>query len=93
MDTKPPTLKNAVDVTMGDATAFQPFDDSAKQLYGIFSGPDDILYTPEEALAQGLRMVKTLKASVKNLELGNKMRKDVWLREIERSVCMRPIPS
>ena len=29
-------------------------------------------------------MVKTLKSSIKTLELGNKMRKDVWLREIER---------
>lgn len=59
-----------------------------KESYHVFSGPGDILYAPEEALVQGLHMVKTLKANVKKLELGNKLRKEVWLREIERSVCI-----
>ena len=45
---------------------------------------DEIDYLPENALKEGLGMVKTLKSSIKTLELGNKLRKDVWLREIER---------
>ena len=41
-------------------------------------------YTPEKSLHENLNMVKTLKGHVKQLELGSKMRKDVWLKEIER---------
>ncbi|KAH7922469.1 hypothetical protein BV22DRAFT_1106623 [Leucogyrophana mollusca] len=52
-------------------------------LYTIYESAADIHYTPEAALEEGLKMVKTLKGSVKKIELGSKLRKDVWLREIE----------
>ncbi|KZT72577.1 hypothetical protein DAEQUDRAFT_685625 [Daedalea quercina L-15889] len=55
----------------------------SQPLYQVFKSVDDIDYLPEEALKQGLDMVKTIKANIKTLEVGNKMRKDVWLREIE----------
>lgn len=45
---------------------------------------EEIDYTPEKALQAGLSMVKLIDKSVKRLELGSKMRKDVWLREIAR---------
>ena len=45
---------------------------------------DDIQYAPEDALKEGLGMVKTLQASIKKLDFGSKLRKDVWMREIER---------
>ena len=54
--------------------------------YRVFNSSDDINYRPEDALKEGLGMVKTLKANIKKLELGSKLRKDVWLREIERRV-------
>lgn len=34
-------------------------------------------------------MVKALSANIKKLELGSKMRQDVWLREIERWALAR----
>ncbi|VDC06880.1 unnamed protein product [Peniophora sp. CBMAI 1063] len=42
----------------------------------------EIDYTPEKALQAGLSFTKVVDKSVKKLELGSKMRKDVWLREI-----------
>lgn len=59
---------------------------AALPTYTIYQSPRDISYAPEEALTEGLAMVKTLKANIKRLELGSKLRKDVWLREIERCV-------
>lgn len=54
--------------------------------YTVYGSVDDINYEPEEAMKQGLGMVKALDANIKKLELGSKLRKDVWLREIERYV-------
>lgn len=48
-------------------------------LYRLHDSADDIAYTPESALHEGLGMVKTLRAQIDKLELGNKLRKDVWL--------------
>ncbi|KAG2146754.1 hypothetical protein DEU56DRAFT_786239 [Suillus clintonianus] len=52
-------------------------------LYQLYDSADNISYTPEDALQAGLGMVKTLKAGIDKLELGSKLRKDVWLREID----------
>ncbi|KAG2369878.1 hypothetical protein BDR07DRAFT_1526349 [Suillus spraguei] len=52
-------------------------------LYQLYDSADNIAYTPEAALQAGLGMVKTLKAGINKLELGSKLRKDVWLREID----------
>ena len=39
-------------------------------------------------MAQGLSMVQVLADSVGKLELGSKLRKDVWMREIESCVAL-----
>ncbi|KAJ8590321.1 hypothetical protein M405DRAFT_897528 [Rhizopogon salebrosus TDB-379] len=52
-------------------------------LFRLYDTANDIAYTPEGALQEGLGMVKTLKAGIDKLELGSKLRKDVWLREID----------
>ncbi|KAG1886363.1 uncharacterized protein F5891DRAFT_1120509 [Suillus fuscotomentosus] len=53
-------------------------------LYHLYEFADEITYTPEHALHEGLGMVKTLKIGIEKLELGSsKLRKDVWLREID----------
>lgn len=54
--------------------------------FTVHQSVEDIIYAPEDALKEGLGMVRTLKANLKKLELGSKLRKDVWLREIERWV-------
>ncbi|KLO16323.1 hypothetical protein SCHPADRAFT_823334 [Schizopora paradoxa] len=50
--------------------------------FKMFNSVQEIDYTPEKSLQEGLNMVKTLKAHINHLELGSKMRKDVWLKEI-----------
>ncbi|KAI0049607.1 hypothetical protein FA95DRAFT_1556704 [Auriscalpium vulgare] len=51
--------------------------------FTIFSSPDEIEYNPENALKEGVGMIKAIKNDVRRLELGSKLRKEVWLREIE----------
>lgn len=58
-------------------------------LYAKHQFAHEIDYAPEVALKEGLAMVNTLKLNIKKLELESKMRKDVWLREIERCVYAR----
>ena len=62
---------------------------SIRENHTIFGSPEDIAYTPEGFLKEGIKMVKTIKAHVKRLEIGSKLRKDVWLREISRYVIFR----
>ncbi|KAJ7744514.1 hypothetical protein DFH07DRAFT_25631 [Mycena maculata] len=49
--------------------------------YIKYSSADDIDYTPEHALQQGLKMVNTMASKLKGLQLGPR-RQEVWLREI-----------
>jgi len=42
----------------------------------------EIQYNPEASLEEGLGMVKTIKETLKHLELGSKLREEVWDREI-----------
>ncbi|TFK55750.1 hypothetical protein OE88DRAFT_1804556 [Heliocybe sulcata] len=51
--------------------------------YKVYEASDDIPYSPETALSEGTKMVKAMKASIDKIELGSKLRKEVWLREIE----------
>jgi hypothetical protein len=50
--------------------------------FTVYESSDDIVHTPEAAFKQGLGMVKVIKESLKKLELGSKLRRDVWDREI-----------
>ncbi|KAI0786384.1 hypothetical protein C8Q75DRAFT_771545 [Abortiporus biennis] len=83
MTSAPPKalLPKDEDVPMGDAdTAEQP---EQRKQYTVYQDANDIDYQPETALKEGLAMVKAMKTNIKKLELGSKLRKDVWLREIE----------
>lgn len=55
-----------------------------RSFYNAHNSAAEIEYVAEDALKEGLGMVKALGANIKKLELGSKMRQDVWLREIER---------
>lgn len=68
---------------MGDATIASP-DTPNQTLYTVYGVVDDIPYTPENALKEGLEMINTVKNSLKRLKLGSKLREEVWSREIER---------
>ena len=68
-------------------------DDAPKDLvlnprtfYKVYETVDDIPYTPEGALKEGLGMVDALKASIKRIDLGSKLRHDVWNEEIRKCV-------
>ncbi|TBU32140.1 hypothetical protein BD311DRAFT_775680 [Dichomitus squalens] len=54
-----------------------------KSYYNVYERAEDIHYAPEDALKEGLGMVRALKASIKNVDLGSKLRHDVWAAEIE----------
>jgi len=54
--------------------------------YTIYPDYEDIVYTPEGALKEGSGMVKTVKANLKKLELGSKLRREVWDREMAKLV-------
>lgn len=59
--------------------------------YVKYESASDIHYTPEKCLTEaGLGMVKTIKKHVNRLELGSKLRKDVWLKEIAKYATRFP---
>lgn len=55
-------------------------------IYKSYASSHEIDYSPEAALKEGLAMVKSINQNIKKLELGSKLRKDVWQREIDRCV-------
>jgi hypothetical protein len=52
--------------------------------HAVYQSAAEIKYTPEGALAEGLKMVNTVEEGLKTLVLGSKMRQDVWKREIAK---------
>lgn len=66
---------------MGDAPQDPPVP---VVTFNLYESVDEIQYQPEAALKEGLGMVKSLRVNVNRLELGSKLRKDVWIRELER---------
>lgn len=66
-----------------------PAPEPAHHYYTIYNSVADIQYLPENALKDEVGMVKALKACINNIKLGSKMRKEVWLQEIERWVLHR----
>lgn len=58
-----------------------------KSYYKVYETAEEISYVPEGALKEGLGMVRALKASIKTIDLGSKMRQDVWAAEIEKCVA------
>lgn len=54
--------------------------------YTVFQSASDVPYLPENVFKEGVSMVKTIKEDIKKLQIGSNLRKDVWLKEIEKSV-------
>lgn len=55
-----------------------------KETYKTYHSADEIPYTPENALAEGVQMAKTIGSYLSQIDPGSQLRKDVWLREVER---------
>lgn len=51
--------------------------------YKVYKSADEIEYSPESALQEGVAMVREVKHHLKKIELGSKLRKDVWMNEVE----------
>lgn len=51
-------------------------------LFKGYESAQDISYSPESALKEGVKMIQTLKARMRNMKLGSKLREQVWAREI-----------
>lgn len=73
---------------MKDASsdAFMRPAEPRQPLFTIHENVEQIIYEPEDALKEGLGMVKTLKSSLREKVKLSKLREEVWLREIERFV-------
>ncbi|OCH93605.1 hypothetical protein OBBRIDRAFT_832536 [Obba rivulosa] len=74
-------LRASTPPTSGRASRPQVVEPAA--LYKLYKFADDIDYLPEDALKEGLKMVKVIKANVNKIDMGSKLRRDVWEREIE----------
>lgn len=62
----------------------------APPLFNEYTSANEINYSPENALKQGLKMIQTLKSRMKLMKLSSKMREEVWAREIAKSVSSKP---
>lgn len=56
--------------------------DNKSKHFTAFQSAAEISYLPEDALKEGFGMVKAIKESLKQLELGSQLRREVWDREI-----------
>ena len=52
--------------------------------YKKYASVDEIDYVPEDALKQGLGMIGSLKDFLKKLDIGSKLRQEVWMRDITK---------
>ncbi|KAG6820103.1 hypothetical protein H0H93_005415 [Arthromyces matolae] len=71
------------DIHMEDATNETTAATPKQAFFKVYTSPDDISYSPEGALKEGLGMVASIKASLKHLKLGSQLRQEVWLRELD----------
>jgi len=55
-------------------------------LFEEHKSAEEIAYSPEAAIKEGIKMIQTLEVQMRNLKLGSKLREEVWAREISRSV-------
>lgn len=59
---------------------------SIPKFFTVHEDASEITYVPEDALKEGLGMIKTIKQSLSKLELSSKLRAEVWDREITKFV-------
>lgn len=60
--------------------------------FKVYASVSDITYAPETALKEGILMVNTIEEGLKRLELGSKLRQEVWDREMQKCVYFWMFP-
>jgi hypothetical protein len=55
-----------------------------RNYFTVYNSSDDITYAPEASFKEGLGMVKAIKEYLQKLELGSKLRREVWDRDIAK---------
>jgi hypothetical protein len=76
--------KHEEDVVMNDNTRHETPQQSKLKFFTIHEDASKITYIPEDALKEGLGMVKTIKQTLTKLELSSKLRAEVWDRELTK---------
>ncbi|KAH9943050.1 uncharacterized protein BXZ73DRAFT_40115 [Epithele typhae] len=82
----PPAPVNAPLGPQADMKGPLPAEQQAvapRSFYKVYERAEDIEYAPEQALKEGMGMVKALRTNIKRVHLGSKMRESVWKDEIE----------
>ncbi|RXW22795.1 hypothetical protein EST38_g3042 [Candolleomyces aberdarensis] len=79
IDVDDPPVRYAPDSDIRVTGTFHP---PAKATYKRYNNAKEIIYEPEEALREGMKMVHTLEESLIKLSI-NKLRREVWEREIQ----------
>lgn len=67
---------------MNDNTRDERPQQTRPKFFTIHEDTSTFTYTPEDALKEGLGMVKTIKQTLTRLELSSKLRAEVWDREL-----------
>lgn len=60
----------------------------APPLFKEYKTVDEIEYTPENALSEGTKIIQTLKSRISLMNLGSKLRQEVWARDITECVYL-----
>ncbi|RXW20524.1 hypothetical protein EST38_g5345 [Candolleomyces aberdarensis] len=69
-----------------DITVTGTFRPPAAARYTRYKDATEIPYAPEDAIQEGIKMIKTLQESLSKLAIGNKLREQVWERELKTLV-------
>ena len=82
-----PKFKDEENVVMNDNSRGDNMPrQSISKFFTVHEDASEIAYVPEDALKEGLGMIKTIKQSLTKLELSSKLRAEVWDREITKFV-------
>jgi hypothetical protein len=76
-----PKLEESVVMNVNNQRDETP-QQSRPKFFTVHKDASEITYIPEDALKEGLGMVKTIKQTLTNLELSSKLRAEVWDREL-----------
>ena len=79
----PEAIDVDVDASWGeDITVTGAFNPPAAAKYKTYQAASDIDYDPEVAIQEGIEMINTLEESLGKMSIGNKLREQVWHREL-----------
>lgn len=69
-----------------DITGAGAFHPPPVAKYTTYQAAREINYDPEDAIQEGIKMISTLEESLSKMTIGNKLREQVWDRELKTYV-------